>query len=106
MADSPMGNMMYATFSDIAESIRRLPEEKNISAACFNELRELYIDNGWRRIYEYDGPDAGIDYVRVHLKKGGSVLRFRWDHYDQGSVAGPRRYIEEIARYVRENCGQ
>lgn len=62
-----------------------------------------YLNDGWTRIYEYDGPDAGIDYVRVHLRRGRTVLRFRWDNIDEGSVSGPRRYIEDIARYVREN---
>lgn len=45
------------------------------------------------------------DAARVHLKRGRSVLRFRWDYIDEGSVSGPRKHIEENARYVRENGG-
>ncbi|MFD9547135.1 hypothetical protein ACFWBG_07110 [Nocardia salmonicida] len=103
MTRRAVDGVLYATLSDFAEAVRRLPTERDIPTACFNELRDRYLRDGWTRIYEYDGPDAGVDYVRVHLKRGRTVLRFRWDSIDEGSVSGPRRYIEEIARYVREN---
>ncbi|WP_405134013.1 hypothetical protein [Nocardia sp. NBC_01388] len=101
-----IGNLIYAHLSGIEERIRGMPEEKNIPTDCFNELLDQYLDSGWQRTYEYNGPDAWIDYGRVHLKSDKRLLRFRWSNDDQGSVAGPRGNISDIVRYVRDNCGE
>ncbi|MEC3955810.1 hypothetical protein VMT65_22445 [Nocardia sp. CDC153] len=95
-----IGNMLYAHISGVRERVLGMSEEKDIPTECFNELLEHYLANGWRRIYEYDGPDAWIDYGRVHLEHGKTVLRFRWNNYDEGSVAGSRKDIETVVHYV------
>lgn len=97
-----IGNILYANLCDLEERLRGMPEEKDIPTALFNEILYLYLAEGWRCIYEYDAPDAWIDYGRVHLKNGASVLRFRWDNYDEGSIAGPQKDIADIARYLRD----
>ncbi|MFB7724872.1 hypothetical protein [Nocardia sp. NPDC056100] len=96
-----IGNMLYAHLAEIHERLRGFPVEKNISTARFNEILDLHRADGWHRVYEYTGPDAWIDYGRIHLKNGRTVLRFRWNNYDEGSVTGPRGNIEDIARLVR-----
>ncbi|WP_040816214.1 hypothetical protein, partial [Nocardia concava] len=95
-----IGTMIYAHISGVRERIFGMPEVNDIPTPCFNELLEHYLDIGWQRIYEYDGPDAWIDYGRVHLKYGTSVLRFRWNNYDEGSVTGPRTELADVTRYV------
>ncbi|MFE3194529.1 hypothetical protein ACFXHA_36375 [Nocardia sp. NPDC059240] len=100
-----IGNMIYAHISGVRERILGMPEQKNIPTQCFNELLEHYLSIGWQPTYEYAGPDAWIDYGRVHLKRGNNVLRFRWTNYDEGSVAGRRTDLEDITRHIHEKCG-
>lgn len=100
-----IGNIIYAHLSGIKESALGMSMEKGIPTDLFNELLERYLDSGWTRIYEYDGPDAWIDYGRVHVRKGKSVLRFLWSNVEEGRVTGSRADIAEISRYVRENRG-
>ncbi|MGW6119285.1 hypothetical protein ACWFRF_09585 [Nocardia sp. NPDC055165] len=97
-------NMVQASCFDGVERIRRLPTESYIPTKCYSQVLDAYIENGWRVVYGYDGPDAGIDYNRTHLKRGKSLLRFSWWPDEGGRVAGSKSDIEEISRYIRDHC--
>ena len=95
--------MVQASYFDSVEKIRRLPTESYIPTKCYSEVLEAYIADGWRVVYGYDGPDAGIEYNRTHLKRGKSILRFSWWPDEGGRVAGSKSDIVEISRYIRDH---
>lgn len=84
---------------------RRLAKIANIPTEDFNALVTSLQKEGWRRTYEYTGFDAWIDYGCVKLRKQGITLKCEWDNWMEGSVAGPKPQIEELAvRIGRPIC--
>ena len=71
---------------------------KDIATARFNQLLATLLADGWNKTFVYDGFDAWIDYGCVKLEREDVELRFEWDNWTEGSVEGPARVIEEIAR--------
>lgn len=71
---------------------------KDISTERLRELIDLLAGSGWRKSGEYKGFDAWVDYGRITMRKGGVRLKLEWDNWTEGSVEGPRRIVEEIAR--------
>jgi len=71
---------------------------KGIATSRFNALLAHLTEAGWKKVYEYEGFDAWIDYGRIDLKKSGVRLRLEWDNWTEGSVEGPREAIRDIAR--------
>lgn len=76
----------------------RLATIKDIPTARFNVLADQLVCAGWRKSAEYAGFDAWIDYGRIRLRKGFRKLTLEWDNWTEGSIEGPRRIIESIAR--------
>ena len=71
---------------------------RDISTDRFNDLVDRLVASGWRCKSEYSGFDAWIDYGKIKLRKGRAKLTLEWDNWTEGSVEGPRRVVEEIAR--------
>jgi hypothetical protein len=74
----------HATITDI-------PTER------FNAIVKKFKSEGWKQTYEYPGFDAWIDYGAIRLRKKGVTLFFEWDNWSEGSVEGPREFIEDFA---------
>jgi hypothetical protein len=71
---------------------------KDIPTARFRRLVDDLVARGWRKVAEYDGFDAWIDYGRIKLRKDGHRLLLEWDNWTEGSIEGRRTVIEGIAR--------
>ena len=71
---------------------------KDIETEEFNALIQKLQDAGWKKTHEYDGFDAWIDYGCVTLKKASTKLTFEWDNWTEGSIEGPRKIVEALAR--------
>ena len=71
---------------------------KDIPTEQFNALVETLVASGWRKRYEYSGFDAWIDYGRIKLRKGQTILNLEWDNWTEGSIEGSKCIIEEIAQ--------
>ncbi len=71
---------------------------KDIPTDQFNQLIESLISTGWKKTYVYDGFDAWIDYGKVKIKNNGCRLTFEWDNWTEGSIEGPAKEIEKLAR--------
>lgn len=69
----------------------------DISTDKFNSLIRELISDGWKKTYEYDGLDAWIDYGKITLKKDRSKLTCEWDNWFEGSIEGPRAFMEVLA---------
>ena len=76
----------------------RLATIKDIPTDAFETAVRQLQEAGWRKVREYDGFDAWIDYGRVVLRRGRSTLKCEWDNYTEGSIEGPRRIVEELGR--------
>jgi hypothetical protein len=64
----------------------------------FNGIVKQLKSEGWKQTYEYSGFDAWIDYGAVRLKKKGLTLLFEWDNWTEGSIEGPRDFMEDFAK--------
>jgi hypothetical protein len=71
---------------------------ENVDTVLFNEILEQFLDNGWEKIYEYDAFDAWIDFGKVKIRKGKTVLVFEWDNYMEGVIKGNKNEIEKVAK--------
>ncbi|WP_218398130.1 hypothetical protein [Alteromonas lipotrueae] len=71
---------------------------ENVDTDLFNEILEQFLDNGWEKIYEYDAFDAWIDFGKVKIGKGKTVLFFEWDNYMEGVIKGDKNEIEKVAK--------
>lgn len=72
-------------------AVEEIPTEQ--FGTILNTLRQ----SGWKQTYEYDGPDAWIDYGKVIIQKGGTSLTFEWDNWIEGRIEGPLEAIEKLA---------
>ena len=79
-------------------SLLGLATIKDIPTKEFEDLAERLATSGWRKTSEYSGFDAWIDYGRISFRRGFTRIKLEWDNWTEGSVEGPRRVIEEIAR--------
>jgi hypothetical protein len=70
----------------------------NIKTDQFNKILKDFEKLGWKRIYEYKGFDAWIDYGKVKLRKGLNTLTFEWDNWTDGSIEGRKYIIEELGK--------
>ena len=70
----------------------------DIPTETFNRIIDDLRSQGWKKIEEYDGFDAWIDYGKVVLRKSGEHLVFEWDNWEEGRVEGADATIAEIAR--------
>jgi hypothetical protein len=77
--------------------LRNLATIKDISSERFQSLFEQLAKQGWRPSSRYEGFDAGIDYDRLHLRKGFRTMKCEWDNWSEWSIEGPRQVVEEIA---------
>lgn len=71
---------------------------ENIPTLLFNEILETMIRDGWKKVSEYDGFDAWMDFGHVVLKKGTEKLEFEWDNWMEGIIRGPSAVLEELSR--------
>ncbi len=70
----------------------------DIPTETFNLIMKDLRSQGWRKIEEYDGFDAWIDYGKVVLRKNGEQLVFEWDNWEEGRVEGTDSTIAEIGK--------
>jgi hypothetical protein len=70
---------------------------KDISTPRLKALLVHLTELGWKKVYEYEGFDAWIDYGRIDLQKSGVRLRLEWDNWTEGSLEGPRGAVRAIA---------
>ena len=70
---------------------------KDIPTERFNSLIQELAELGWRKVSEYDGVDAWIDYGCITMRRNRTKLKLEWDNWTEGSVQGPRRDVEAIA---------
>jgi hypothetical protein len=70
---------------------------KDISTPRLKTLLVHLTEAGWKKVYEYEGFDAWIDYGRIDLKRSGVRLRLEWDNWTEGSLEGPREVVHAIA---------
>ena len=68
----------------------------DIPTETFNQIIKDLRSQGWRKIEEYDGFDAWIDYGKMVLRKNGEELVFEWDNWEEGTVEGADSTIGEI----------
>lgn len=73
-------------------TINDIPTEK------FNNLIENMISDDWKKTYEYSGFDAWIDYGKIKLRRGSIKIIFEWDNWTEGSIEGPIKFVEIIAK--------
>ena len=85
----------------LAFRLRKLRSIFPVETARFNRIIADLSARGWRKVGEYRGVDAWIDYGRIVLKKGRRRLVFEWDNWDEGSIEGKADVIEEIAAAYR-----
>lgn len=71
---------------------------KDIPTERFNAIIRQLKTDGWKQTYEYSGFDAWIDYGAVRLRKNGVGLFLEWDNWTEGSIEGPRRFVEDFAK--------
>jgi len=71
--------------------IQYIPTEK------FNGIINHCVSDGLRKIYEYDGFDAWVDYGKVVLRKRNQKLNFVWDNWSEGEISGPKVIVRELA---------
>jgi hypothetical protein len=69
---------------------------EDIPTEIFNQVLEDFQKSGWRRVYEYDGFDAWMDYGKVVLQREGETLTFEWDNWFEGVIEGPDLYLENL----------
>lgn len=79
-------------------SLLGLATIKDIPTKEFEDLADRLAASGWKKTSEYSGFDAWIDYGRLTFRRRLTRIKFEWDNWTEGSVEGPRRVIEEIAR--------
>lgn len=73
----------------------------DIPTDAFNRIIAELRADGWKKIKEYDGFDAWIDYGFVVLQKQGVRLTFEWDNWIEGSLEGPETQLQELkAKYA------
>lgn len=70
----------------------------DIPTETFNRIIDELRSQGWKKIEEYDGFDAWMDYGKVVLRKSGEHLVFEWDNWEEGRVDGVDATIAAIAR--------
>ena len=70
---------------------------KDIPTDEFNALVDNLVSSGWRKVSEYSGLDAWIDYGRIEIRKDSIKLTLEWDNWTQGSIEGPRDTLEALA---------
>ena len=70
----------------------------DIPTEHFNNILKRLKSEGWKQTYEYSGFDAWIDYGAVRLRKNAITLFFEWDNWTEGSIEGPRNFIEGFAK--------
>ena len=85
------------TMAKLRFKILGLATVKDIPTEKFGALIKKLGSVGWQPTSQYSGFDAWIDYGCIRLRKGMTTLKFEWDNWTEGSVAGPRRVIEAIA---------
>ncbi len=70
----------------------------DIPTHTFNLMVSELRSEKWKKVAEYDGFDAWIDYGMVVLKKSGVKLKFEWDNWFEGSVRGPDVLLQELQK--------
>ena len=70
----------------------------DIPTETFNRIVKDLRSQGWKKIEEYDGFDAWIDYGKMVLRKRGEDLVFEWDNWEEGRVDGADATIAEIVK--------
>jgi len=73
-------------------TIKDIPTEK------FDTIIKSLQADGWKKVYEYKGFDAWIDYGKVKLKKDGAKLVFEWDNWTEGSIEGQPSVLKIITQ--------
>ena len=71
---------------------------KDIPTKEFNELARKLADTGWKNKSAYDGFDAWADYGCLKLRRNFTSIKLEWDNWTEGSIEGPRKVIEQIAK--------
>ena len=61
----------------------------DIPTDTFNRIIKELLSQGWKKIDEYKGFDAWIDYGMVLLRKKNIKLKFEWDNWTEGEIYGP-----------------
>ncbi len=69
---------------------------EDIPTKTFNRVIAELLEEGWEKIYVYDGFDAWIDYAEVHLRKANSDLWFTWDNWLEGKVEGEAIVLQQL----------
>ena len=68
----------------------------DIPTDTFNLIVEELRSHGWKKIDEYKGFDAWIDYGMILLHKESVNLKFEWDNWTEGEIHGPDTVLHEI----------
>lgn len=68
----------------------------DIPTDTFNLIIKELCSQGWKKIREYNGFDAWIDYGMVVLRKKNIKLKFEWDNWTEGEIHGPDSLLQEI----------
>ena len=76
----------------------KLATIKDIPTEQFEVLIKDFIAAGWKKTSTYDGIDAWIDYGKVILTRQGARLTLEWDNWTEGSIEGPIKVIEALAK--------
>lgn len=77
---------------------------KDIPTDEFNKIIESLIKNGWKKVYEYDGFDAWIDYGKLILKNKNKKLLFEWDNWTEGSIEAEKILLKRSQQYIISKC--
>jgi hypothetical protein len=88
----------FRSLAKVNFRLRGLATIKDISTEKLREMTDLLTRAGWRKVSEYKGVDAWVDYGCITMRKAGVKLKLEWDNWTEGSVEGPRRIVEEIGR--------
>ena len=92
-----MYSRIVRSFAKIRFKLLNLRTIKDIPTDQFNQLIEDLKNEGWKKVYEYSGVDAWIDYGQIKLKNDNMILNCEWDNWTEGSIEGPNSFIKDFA---------
>jgi SH3-like domain-containing protein len=69
---------------------------RNVPTKIFNQIVAEFRADGWRKVREYNGFDAWIDYGLIVLKRRGDLLKCEWTNWEDGSFEGSPATIESV----------
>ncbi len=76
----------------------------DIPTATLIAMGKQMVEDGWRKLEEYEGYDAWIDYAHVVLEKEGITVTLEWDNWMEGTVTAPASQVASLRdRYLRRH---